>query len=63
MGGLHPENFLVQLRLLASRFVQPGIKVGQFLFAFRPQLDVERLARQALLVGIIDTTSAALIFG
>ena len=49
--GLHLQNFLVQFPLLASRFVQPGIKVGQFLFALRPQLDVERLSREASLIG------------
>ena len=54
--GLHLQNFPVGFPLLASGFVQPGRKVGQFLFAFRAQLDVERLTREALLVGGLGVT-------
>jgi hypothetical protein len=48
--GLHLQKFLVEFSLLTSSFVQRDIKVGQFLFAFRPKLDVERLPREASLV-------------
>jgi hypothetical protein len=33
-------------------FVQPGFKVGQFLFTFRPQLPSERLTGEPRLVGV-----------
>ena len=50
-SGLSPLKFVVDFISLSRRFVQPGLRLDKVLFAFRPQLDIEGLSRQPLLVG------------
>src|SRR5262245_47276613 len=51
-GGFSFSQLAIDSTTLSALFVQPGFKVGQILFAFRPQLQFESLFVEARLIGL-----------
>src|SRR5262245_19755650 len=51
-GGFLISRLAIDFSAVFARFVQPGFEVGQFLFAFRPQLALKRLTGELCLIGL-----------
>ena len=50
-AGVATAKIVERFPSLAPRFVQPGLRAGQFLFAFCPDLHCHRLPGEPLLLG------------